>query len=123
MRTRIVAGRIRSARMPLMSKFVVAIVHEADADPVSQALCSADLRFTIIPSRGGFLGNANATFLMAIDDDRLTTAMAIFERFGTDREVEVPLVLLERLADWKARTVQHGGATVLVGDLEQVVRF
>jgi uncharacterized protein YaaQ len=106
-----------------MSKFVVAIVQEADADAVTDALRAADFRFTIIPSLGGFLGNANATFLLAVDDDRVASALAIFGRTGSEREVEVPLVLLERLADWKARTVQYLGATVLVGDLEQVLQF
>jgi uncharacterized protein YaaQ len=106
-----------------MSKFVVAIVHEADADAVTDALRSAEFRFTIIPSRGGFLPNANATFLLAVADDEVANVLAIFERSAKDREVELPLVLRERLADWKAHTVQYGGATVLVGDLEQVVRF
>jgi hypothetical protein len=32
-------------------------------------------------------------------------------------------VLLERLADWQARTVSHGGATILVADLEQIIRI
>jgi uncharacterized protein YaaQ len=108
---------------PLMSKFVMAIVQEADADVAAQALRSADYRFTIIPSRGGFLANANATFLLAVADDQVANVLAIFERSGRDREVELPLVLRERLVDWKARTVQYGGATVLVGDLEQIVRF
>ena len=107
--------------MPAISKFVVAIVQEADADAVAHGLRSADFRFTIIPSKGGFLGSANSTFLMALDDDRVASAMAIFERVGTDREVDLPLVLLERLEDWKGRTVRYGGATVLVGDLEQVI--
>jgi hypothetical protein len=60
---------------------------------------------------------------MAIADDQVANVLTIFERSATDREVELPLVLRERLADWKASTVQYGGATVLVGDLEQVIRF
>jgi uncharacterized protein YaaQ len=106
-----------------MSKFVVAIVQDADAEAVTNAFRSADFRFTIIPSRGGFLGNANTTFLMAVEDERVASALEIFERSGSGREVEVPLVLLERLADWNGRTVLYGGATVLVGDLEQLVQF
>src|SRR5262249_17922192 len=116
-------GRLGSARMAVMSKFVVAVVQEADTDAVANALRSADFRFTIIPSIGGFLGNANATILMAVDADRVATALAIFERSAAGRQVEVPLVLLERLADWKGRTVLYGGATVLVGDLEQVLQL
>jgi hypothetical protein len=39
------------------------------------------------------------------------------------RDVEVPLVLTERLADWQARTVAHGGATILVADLDRIIRI
>ena len=109
--------------MPVMSKLVVAIVQESDSDRVAEALQREGFRFTIIPSRGGFLGNPNSTFLMGIEDERLASAMAIFAASATAREVELPLVLLERLSDWRARTVHHGGATVLVGDLEQILRM
>jgi uncharacterized protein YaaQ len=104
-------------------KLLVAIVHHDDADAVSDALRGARIRFTRIPSFGGFLGEPNETYLMAVTDDEIDHALATLERVSHPREVEVPLVLLERLDDWKAQTVAHGGATVLIVDLERIVRI
>ena len=32
----------------------------------------------------------------------------------------MPVSLRERLEDWRARTVHHGGATILITDLERI---
>jgi uncharacterized protein YaaQ len=104
-------------------KLVLAIVHHDDADAVADALRNAGIRFTRIPSFGGFLGVPNDTYLMALDEDAVPGALGALGAVSHAREVEVPLVLLERLADWKAQTVAHGGATVLIVDLDRIVRL
>jgi uncharacterized protein YaaQ len=106
-----------------MSKLMIAFVHNDDAEAVSEALRSAGHRFTLLPSVGGFLGTDNATFVFGVDDDAEQPVIDVFERVCHGRNVAVPLVLLDRLADWKARTVTHGGATILVADLERIVRI
>jgi uncharacterized protein YaaQ len=106
-----------------MSKLLVAIVHHDDAGPARDALRRAGHRFTELPSVGGFLGEANATFLFGVEDDAEPSIVAIFEDVSHGRDIEVPLVLTERLADWKARTVSHGGATIFVADLARIIRI
>jgi uncharacterized protein YaaQ len=106
-----------------MSKLLVAFVHRDDAAPVAEALRGAGHRFTHLPSVGGFLGEDNATFVLGVADADEAGAIGILERVCRDREIDVPLVLLERLDDWEARTVVHGGATVLVADLARIVRI
>ncbi len=106
-----------------MSKLLVAIVHGDDAAAAADALRGAGHRFTQLPSVGGFLGEANATFLIATEDDRVEAVLHCLGEVCRPRELEVPLVLLERLADWRAGTVAHGGATVLVLDLDRIVRL
>lgn len=106
-----------------MSKLLVAFVHHDDAVPAAEALRSAGYRFTSLPSVGGFLGSENATFVMGVEDDDEPRVIALLERACHGREIDVPLVLLERLKDWKAQTVSHGGATVLVADLARIVRI
>lgn len=106
-----------------MSKLLVAVVHGDDAAAAADALRRAGHRFTQLPSIGGFLGESNATFLLATEDERVEAVLAGLAEVCRPRQVDVPLVLLERLADWKARTVAHGGATVLVVDLERIVRL
>ncbi len=106
-----------------MSKLLVAFVHHDDAEAAAGALRDAGCRFTQLPSVGGFLGTANATFMFGVEDDAEPAIVSIFERVCRGREVEVPLVLMERLADWKAATVVHGGATILVADLDRIIRI
>ena len=106
-----------------MSKLLVAIVHRADADLVADGLRAAGHRFTRIPTVGGFLGEENATFLLAAEDELVASVVEVFEDAAHGRELDIPLVLLERLKDWQARTVSHGGATILVADLEAIVRI
>lgn len=106
-----------------MSKLLVAIVHHDDATPAAEALRAAGYRFTQMPSVGGFLGTDNATFVLGVEDEAEDEIVAIFERICHARDVDVPLVLIERLADWQARTVTHGGATILVADLARIIRI
>ncbi len=106
-----------------MSKLLIAFVHHDDAEPVAEALRAAGIRFTLMPSIGGFLGSDNATFVFGVDDALEQPIIEILEKVCHHRDVEVPLVMTERLADWKAATVAHGGATLLIADLERIVRI
>jgi len=106
-----------------MSKLLVVFVHHDDATEAAEELRAAGYRFTHMPSLGGFLGTENATIVMGVEDEDEPDVIALLERVCHGREVEVPLVLLERLKDWEAQTVSHGGATVLVADLARIVRI
>ena len=106
-----------------MSKLIIAFVHEDDAAAAGDALRRAGHRFTLLPSVGGFLGSTNMTFVFGVEDAAEPSIIAVFEEVCQVRDVEVPLVLLERLSDWQARTVSHGGATLLISDLSRIVRI
>jgi uncharacterized protein YaaQ len=106
-----------------MSKLLVVFVHHDDATEAAEELRAAGYRFTHLPSVGGFLGTENTTLIMGVEDEDEPDVIALLERVCHGREVEVPLVLLERLKDWKTATVAHGGATVLVADLARIVRI
>lgn len=101
-------------------KLLTAFVQETDALAVSEDLRAHGHRFTRIPSVGGFLEEANETFVLAVADDQLDDVLASFERSSQAREVELPISLRERLEDWRARTVRHGGATILISNLERL---
>ncbi len=101
-------------------KLLVAFVQEADAVAVSEDLRSSGHRFTRIPSVGGYLEEANSTFVLAVAEDHLDDVLASFERSSQARELEMPLSLRDRLEDWRAATVRHGGATILITDLERI---
>lgn len=106
-----------------MSKLLIAFVHRDDSAAVADALRDEGFRFTEVPSLGGFLGEPNVTFLLAVEDGQVTGVTGVLERTATPRQVDMPLVLLERLRDWQDRVVSYGGATVLVVSLEEIVRI
>ncbi len=105
-----------------MSLLLVAVVRDDHVDAALDALHEADYRATVVHSMGGFLRQENSTLLVAIEDDQEAEVIAIFERTCMSEEVEVPLVLLERLKDWRASVVQHAGATIFTVPLKGIHR-
>lgn len=101
-------------------KLLTVFVQDIDAVAVSEDLRSHGHRFTRIPSVGGYLEEPNVTFLLAVEEDQLDDVLASFERSSQARDVELPISLRERLEDWRARTVHHGGATILISELERM---
>ncbi len=104
-------------------KLLVAIVQLDDADRVAEALRSAGHRFTRLASTGGFLETPNVTLVLAVKDESLGDVVGLFRANCAGREVELPLVLTERLQDWRERVVSYSGATILVVDLEDLIRL
>lgn len=106
-----------------MAKLLIAFLHHDDAEAAADALRREGHRFTRVPTVGGFLDAPNETFVLAAEDDAVEAVLSTIETACQPREIEVPLVLLDRLSDWEERTVAHGGATVLVADLERIVHL
>ena len=105
-----------------MGRFLVAVVHPSDAEGVNEALCDAGYRATRVGSTGGFLGDASSTFFMAIEESDEARVVGIFEAHCSTREVEVPLVVHERLRDLPS-LVRHSGAHVFILDLARHLQF
>ncbi len=104
-------------------KLLVAIVQDDDAARVADALRRDGHRFTRLASMGGFLETANTTLVMAVKDEALQDVVDLFRANCAGREVELPLVLTERLRDWQERVVNYAGATILVVELEDLIRL
>lgn len=106
-----------------MSKLLMAIVHNLDAEQAIAALEAEDHRVTLIPSIGGFLRSDNATLIIGAEDDAVPAILGILKQHCSSRDVELPLVLVGSLKDALPRIVRHGGATVLIADLDSIVRI
>jgi uncharacterized protein YaaQ len=104
-------------------KLLVAFVQDDDAARVADALRRDGHRFTRLASTGGFLETANTTLIMAVKDEVLPDVVDLFRANCAGREVELPLVLTERLRDWQERVVNYAGATILVVNLEDLIRL
>lgn len=106
-----------------MSKLMVAVVHDLDADQVITALADEGYRVTRLRSSGGYLGIENSTLLLGVEDEAVPAVRAILERECSSRDIELPLVLVGRLKEHLPRVVRHGGATVFIVDLDATVRI
>ena len=107
-----------------MAKLLVAIVHEDDAGRLVEALRGADLRFTEVPSRGGFLRARNVMVVLGLEDEQLADALRLIEENCRSRSMSVPLEPLGGLeASWLPTEVTHGGATVFVLPVDEIRRL
>ncbi|MEY2820085.1 MAG: hypothetical protein RL275_3548 [Chloroflexota bacterium] len=52
-------------------KMIIAIVHDNDADTLTQAFTAASFRVTRVASTGGFLRSGVVTMLLGVDDDQV----------------------------------------------------
>ena len=58
-------------------KLVVAIVQDADAGAVIDALVQGEFRSTRINTSGGFLKRGNATILVGVEDERVPDVLRL----------------------------------------------
>ena len=106
-----------------MTKLLIAVVHDLDAENVISALEEVGHRVTRIRSMGGFLHIDNSTLLIGAEEMEVPSVLAVLERECSSREIELPLVVVGRLKDELPRVVRHGGATVFIADLESIVKL
>jgi uncharacterized protein YaaQ len=107
-----------------MAKLLVAIVHGDDASKLARTLRVAELRFTEVASRGGFLAARNVMFVLGLEDEQVAQAMRLIEESCETRTVSVPVDSLGGLeASWLPTEVTHGGATVFVLPMDEMRRI
>jgi uncharacterized protein YaaQ len=64
-------------------KLILAIVHDADSDPVTQALTSASFRVTRVASTGGLLRRGMTTLLIGLEAERVEAAIHVLRQTCT----------------------------------------
>jgi len=61
-------------------KLMLIIVHDSDADVVTQELVDKEFRVTRMASTGGFLRRGNSTLLVGVEDDRVQNVVELLEQ-------------------------------------------
>ncbi|WP_368251291.1 cyclic-di-AMP receptor [Enterococcus sp. 2201sp1_2201st1_B8_2201SCRN_220225] len=103
-------------------KLIMAIVQDKDSNRLANEFIDANIRATKLSSTGGFLKAGNSTFIIGIDDDRVTEALELIKKTCQSRKqyVSTPMSLdisLDGQVPYPVE-VEVGGATVFVLPVE-----
>ncbi|NHN35101.1 cyclic-di-AMP receptor [Paenibacillus agricola] len=108
-------------------KLVVAIVQDKDSNRLSNALIKEGFRATKLASTGGFLRAGNTTFMIGIEDERISEVMQVIKANCKIREQMVtPVSPMGGTTDSYIPfpvEVQVGGAAVFVMPVERFEHY
>lgn len=113
--------------MVCVLKMIIAIVQDKDSPKLAQNLVKASVRATKLASTGGFLHAGNTTFMIGAEAEKIQSVLDIIRTSCRSREqVVTPMSpmgnQLESYVPYPV-SVQVGGATVFVLDVEQFEQF
>ncbi|MCS7463227.1 cyclic-di-AMP receptor [Paenibacillus doosanensis] len=108
-------------------KLVVAVVQDKDSNRLSSALIKEGFRATKLASTGGFLRAGNTTFMIGIEDERVSEVMQVIKANCKIREqIVTPVSPMGGTTDSYIPfpvEVQVGGAAVFVLPVERFEHF
>ena len=108
-------------------KLVVAIVQDKDSNRLSNALVNEGFRATKLASTGGFLRAGNTTFMIGIEDERVSDVLQVIRNNCKVRDQLVTPVspMSGSTASYMPFPVevQVGGAAVFVLPVERFEHF
>ncbi|MFC4768516.1 cyclic-di-AMP receptor [Effusibacillus consociatus] len=108
-------------------RLVIAVVQDKDSVKLSDRLVKAGIRATKLASTGGFLKSGNSTFLIGVEDEKVDEVLELIRQSCRAREQLVsPMSPMGNQMDSYVPypvSVQVGGATVFVVDVEKYAHY
>ena len=102
-------------------KMIMAVVSGDDSNAVSAALTKARFSVTKLATTGGFLMSGNTTFLIGVDDDKVSEVIDIIAKHSKKRKQMVPSAGMVDVGMYSAFPVEVtvGGAIVFVMNVKR----
>ena len=102
-------------------KMIMAVVSGDDSNAVSAALTKARFSVTKLATTGGFLMSGNTTFLIGVDDDKVSEVIDIIAKHSKKRKQMVPSAGMVDVGMYSAFPVEVTvvGAIVFVMNVER----
>ena len=102
-------------------KMIMAVVSGDDSNAVSAALTKARFSVTKLATTGGFLMSGNTTFLIGVDDEKVSEVIDIIAKHSKKRKQMVPSAGMVDVGMYSAFPVEVtvGGAIVFVMNVER----
>ena len=108
-------------------KLIIAVIQDKDSTRLSNRLIEKNVRATKLASTGGFLKAGNTTFLIGVSEERLEEVLQYIKESGMTREqIVTPMSSMGNQIESYVPfpvSVQVGGGTVFVIDVEQFEQF
>ena len=112
-------------------KLLIAILQGTKNKKLHNQLLADGFRFTVMSSRGGFLGKTSEVMLIGIEESQIDSALAIFKSCCKTKKTTLGSssdgLRMDTLGDFtapaKTTTIEVGGATLFVIDVEKFIRF
>jgi uncharacterized protein YaaQ len=108
-------------------RLIIAVVQDKDSIKLSDRLVKEGIRATKLASTGGFLRSGNSTFLIGVEDEKVEEVLDLIRQSCRAREQLVnPMSPMSNQIESYVPypvSVQVGGATVFVLDVEQYKHF
>lgn len=110
-------------------KIIYAIVSSDDGNRVTDVLNKNQFSVTKLATTGGFLKKGNATLMVGTDEDRVDTAIELIrETCGKRQKItcDIPSPNIGSISAGYVMmpvTVELGGATIFVTDVERFEKF
>jgi uncharacterized protein YaaQ len=111
---------------PVVSKLVLAIVQDDDAQTLIDAIVARGYRVTRINTVGGFLRRGNATLLIAIEERHVVGLLYLIRQYCRKRVVPMlPAPPMDTGEPFMTEPLQVevGGATIFILDLDHFEHF
>lgn len=106
-------------------KLIIAIVSNDDANKVQKALVKEKFFATRLATTGGFLRAGQITFLIGVNDEKVSHALEIIEGHSKKRTKLVPNTIVNEFGSFSALPieVEVGGATVFILNVDQFIKI
>ena len=102
-------------------KMIMAVVSGDDSNAVSAALTKARFSVTKLATTGGFLMSGNTTFLIGVDDDKVSEVIDIIAKHSKKRKQMVPSAGMMDVGMYSSFPVEVtvGGSTIFVLNVDR----
>ena len=106
-------------------KLIIAIIANEDASKLQRSLVKERIGVTRLATKGGFLREGNATFIIGNEDKRVQEVLSIIEEMSRSRTKIVPNTIVNEFGSFSALPleVSVGGATVFILEVDQFIKY
>ncbi|CCP88911.1 conserved hypothetical protein [Candidatus Phytoplasma solani] len=105
-------------------RLIIAIVSSNDANKVQTALIENSFFTTRLATKGGFLKEVNATFILGVKEEQVEKALEIIGQHSKKQTQMIPNNIMNQFSAYSSfpTEVSIGGATIFVLNVDQFLK-